>query len=146
MEVALAFLLLGLVAFGGPAAHVALMRRLLVLRWKWVAEDEFLRMFAACNLLPSAPWGPCGPVAPFGPCGPVAPRAPAGNCPGLKSADSNEPSLTLRLVTASLARSTFLTCPFLICAEPTLFFDNFTAAYPLPPSATKSASVATTLA
>ena len=52
MEVALAFLLLGLVSFGGPVAHVALMRRLLVVRWKWLPEDEFLRMFAACNLIP----------------------------------------------------------------------------------------------
>lgn len=51
-EVALAFLTLGLVAFGGPAAHVALMRRELVVRRKWVEEKEFLRMFAACNLIP----------------------------------------------------------------------------------------------
>jgi chromate transporter len=51
-EVALAFLTLGLVAFGGPAAHVALMRRELVVKRKWVEEKEFLRMFAACNLIP----------------------------------------------------------------------------------------------
>lgn len=51
-EVAVAFLTLGLVAFGGPAAHVALMRRELVVRRKWVEEKEFLRMFAACNLIP----------------------------------------------------------------------------------------------
>jgi chromate transporter len=51
-EVALVFLMLGLIAFGGPAAHVALMRRELVVRRKWLAEDDFLRMFAACNLIP----------------------------------------------------------------------------------------------
>ena len=51
-EVALAFLILGTVAFGGPAAHVALMRRELVDRRRWLPEDEFLRMFAACNLIP----------------------------------------------------------------------------------------------
>ena len=46
------FFVLGLVAFGGPAAHVALMRRELVARRKWLPENEFLRMFAACNLIP----------------------------------------------------------------------------------------------
>jgi chromate transporter len=51
-EVALVFSMLGLVAFGGPAAHVALMRRELVVRRKWLTDDEFLRMFAACNLIP----------------------------------------------------------------------------------------------
>lgn len=51
-EVALVFFVLGLVAFGGPAAHVALMRRELVERRKWLPENEFLRMFAACNLIP----------------------------------------------------------------------------------------------
>lgn len=51
-EVALVFLMLGLIAFGGPAAHVALMRRELVVRRKWLPENEFLRMFAACNLIP----------------------------------------------------------------------------------------------
>jgi chromate transporter len=51
-EVMRVFLLLGLIAFGGPAAHVALMRRELVVRRKWLPESEFLRMFAACNLIP----------------------------------------------------------------------------------------------
>jgi chromate transporter len=51
-EVALAFLILGTVAFGGPAAHVALMRRELVVRRGWLPEPEFMRMFAACNLIP----------------------------------------------------------------------------------------------
>jgi chromate transporter len=51
-EVMLVFLMLGLIAFGGPAAHVALMRRELVMRRKWLPESEFLRMFAACNLIP----------------------------------------------------------------------------------------------
>jgi chromate transporter len=51
-EVMLVFFMLGLIAFGGPAAHVALMRRELVVRRKWLPESEFLRMFAACNLIP----------------------------------------------------------------------------------------------
>jgi chromate transporter len=50
--VAWVFLKLGLVAFGGPAAHVALMRRELVQRRRWLDEAEFDRMFAACNLVP----------------------------------------------------------------------------------------------
>lgn len=51
-DVAVVFLLLGVIAFGGPAAHVALMRRFLVVQRQWLPEDEFLRMFAACNLIP----------------------------------------------------------------------------------------------
>lgn len=51
-EVATVFLLLGFVAFGGPAAHIALMRRVIVERRRWLPEAEFLRMFAACNLIP----------------------------------------------------------------------------------------------
>jgi chromate transporter len=51
-EVAWVFLKLGLLAFGGPATHVALMRRELVQRRRWLDEAEFLRMFAACNLVP----------------------------------------------------------------------------------------------
>jgi chromate transporter len=52
LELPLVFLKLGIVGFGGPVAHVALMRRELVERRRWFAEDEFLRMFAACNLIP----------------------------------------------------------------------------------------------
>ena len=51
-EVAWVFLKLGLVAFGGPAAHVALMRRELVERRHWLDEATFQQMFAACNLVP----------------------------------------------------------------------------------------------
>lgn len=42
----------GLVAFGGPAAHVALMRRQVVERRRWLAAEVFDGMFAACNLVP----------------------------------------------------------------------------------------------
>src|SRR5438094_10175484 len=50
--VALALLKVGLLAFGGPAAHVALMRRELVERRRWIDQEQFFRMFAACNLVP----------------------------------------------------------------------------------------------
>jgi len=52
VELALAFLKLGVIGFGGPAAHVALMRRELVTRRCWLDAEEFNRMFAACNLIP----------------------------------------------------------------------------------------------
>jgi Chromate transporter len=52
MRVSITLGLIGLAAFGGPAAHVALMRRELVQRRGWVNASEFSRMFAACNLVP----------------------------------------------------------------------------------------------
>ena len=51
-EVAVLFLRLGLTAFGGPLAHIALMREEVVRRRRWVAEGEFLDLVAATNLLP----------------------------------------------------------------------------------------------
>ncbi len=51
-EVAFLFLRLGFTAFGGPAAHVALMEAEVVTRRKWVTRDEFLDLFAATNLIP----------------------------------------------------------------------------------------------
>ena len=51
-EVAAVFLKMGLIGFGGPAAHVALMRRELVERRRWVDEPRFLDLFAVSNLIP----------------------------------------------------------------------------------------------
>lgn len=51
-EVALVFLKLGAVGFGGPAAHIALMRREVVRRRGWVSEGEFLDLVGAVNLIP----------------------------------------------------------------------------------------------
>jgi len=51
-EVAAVFLKLGLIGFGGPAAHVALMRREVVDRRRWVTQERFLELFAASNLIP----------------------------------------------------------------------------------------------
>jgi chromate transporter len=51
-EVAALFLRLGVTAFGGPAAHVAIMRHEIVERRKWVSEQEFLDLFGATNLIP----------------------------------------------------------------------------------------------
>lgn len=46
------FARLGVTAFGGPVAHIAMMRDEVVTRRKWVDDGEFLDMVAACNLLP----------------------------------------------------------------------------------------------
>jgi chromate transporter len=46
------FLRLGLTAFGGPAAHIALMERETVEHRGWVSREQFLDLVGACNLLP----------------------------------------------------------------------------------------------
>ncbi len=51
-EVAALFLRLGLTAFGGPAAHIAMFRDEVVTRRGWVTDAEFLDMMAAANLIP----------------------------------------------------------------------------------------------
>ena len=51
-EVALLFLKLGVVAFGGPAAHIAMMRDEVVRRRNWVGDQDFLDMIGATNLIP----------------------------------------------------------------------------------------------
>jgi chromate transporter len=43
---------IGCVGFGGPPAHVALLRELCVERRKWLTEGQFERAIAATNLLP----------------------------------------------------------------------------------------------
>jgi chromate transporter len=43
---------LGVVGFGGPPAHIALLRRMCVRERRWIAADEFEDAIAACNLLP----------------------------------------------------------------------------------------------
>ncbi len=51
-EVARLFLTLGLTAFGGPAAHIAMMREEVVRRRQWVSEQQFLDLLGAVNLIP----------------------------------------------------------------------------------------------
>jgi len=52
LEVAGAFLKLGCIAFGGPAAHVGLMEEEFVRRRRWLSREEFLDVLGAMNLLP----------------------------------------------------------------------------------------------
>jgi chromate transporter len=51
-EVARLFLKLGLIAFGGPAAHIALMREEIVRRRRWVSDERFLDLVGMANLIP----------------------------------------------------------------------------------------------
>ncbi|CAM4438046.1 chromate efflux transporter [Corallococcus exiguus] len=51
-EVARVFLRLGLTAFGGPAAHIAMMEDELVRRRRWLPREEFLDLLGATNLIP----------------------------------------------------------------------------------------------
>ncbi|MGI9530463.1 chromate efflux transporter [Lutimonas sp.] len=51
-EVCLVFLRLGCIAFGGPAAHIAMMQEELVEKRKWMSEENFLDMVGATNLVP----------------------------------------------------------------------------------------------
>lgn len=51
-EVAGLFLRLGFTAFGGPAAHIAMMRQEIVQKRKWMSEQHFLDLIGATNLIP----------------------------------------------------------------------------------------------
>ncbi|MGE0844796.1 MAG: chromate efflux transporter [Flavobacteriaceae bacterium] len=46
------FAMIGLQSFGGPAAQIALMHRVLVDEKKWLAERQFLGVLSFCMLLP----------------------------------------------------------------------------------------------
>lgn len=51
-EVVGLFLKLGVIGFGGPAAHVALMRQEVVRRRRWVTDERFLDLLGMTNLIP----------------------------------------------------------------------------------------------
>jgi chromate transporter len=51
-ELALLFLRLGATAFGGPAAHIALMEEEVVRRRQWVSAERFLDLLGATQLIP----------------------------------------------------------------------------------------------
>ena len=51
-ELAALFLRLGITAFGGPAAHIAMMRDEVVDRRRWLTDKEFLDLVAATHLIP----------------------------------------------------------------------------------------------
>ncbi|HTQ27734.1 MAG TPA: chromate transporter, partial [Puia sp.] len=51
-EIARLFLRLGITAFGGPAAHIAMMQREVVDKNKWMTHEHFLDLIGATNLIP----------------------------------------------------------------------------------------------
>jgi chromate transporter len=52
VEVAKLFFKLGSIAFGGPAAHIAMMEAEVVQKRKWMTHDHFLDLVGATNLIP----------------------------------------------------------------------------------------------
>ena len=51
-EVAKLFFKLGSIAFGGPAAHIAMMEVEVVKKRKWMTHEHFLDLVGATNLIP----------------------------------------------------------------------------------------------
>ena len=51
-EVAKVFFKLGLIAFGGPAAHISMMEDEVVTKRKWMSREHFLDLVGATNLIP----------------------------------------------------------------------------------------------
>lgn len=52
INVAKLFLKLGFTAFGGPAAHIAMMRQEVVSKRNWMGEQQFLDLIGATSLIP----------------------------------------------------------------------------------------------
>jgi chromate transporter len=52
VEVAKLFFKLGSIAFGGPAAHIAMMESEVVHKRKWMTHEHFLDLVGATNLIP----------------------------------------------------------------------------------------------
>jgi chromate transporter len=51
-DIAKLFLKLGIIGFGGPAAHIAMMQEEVVAKRKWLTEQHFLDLIGATNLIP----------------------------------------------------------------------------------------------
>ena len=51
-ELGLLFFKLGLIAFGGPAAHISMMDDEIVTRRQWLTREHFLDLIGATNLIP----------------------------------------------------------------------------------------------
>src|SRR5690242_15533058 len=52
VEIFTLFLRLGFTAFGGPAAHIAMMRDEVVRRRKWLSDERFVDLMGVTNLIP----------------------------------------------------------------------------------------------
>lgn len=51
-DIAKLFLKLGVIGFGGPAAHISMMQQEVVTKRKWLTEQHFLDLIGATNLIP----------------------------------------------------------------------------------------------
>lgn len=51
-QIAAVFFKLGLFAFGGPAAHIAMMEHEVVTKKKWMTREHYLDLIGATNLIP----------------------------------------------------------------------------------------------
>ncbi|PJJ07637.1 chromate transporter [Flavobacterium sp. 1] len=51
-DIAKLFLKLGIIGFGGPASHIAMMQDEVVTKRKWLTEQHFLDLIGATNLIP----------------------------------------------------------------------------------------------
>ncbi|MBS1634479.1 MAG: chromate efflux transporter [Bacteroidetes bacterium] len=51
-HIALLFLKLGFISFGGPAVHIAMMEEEVVRKRKWMSHEHFLDLISATNLIP----------------------------------------------------------------------------------------------
>ncbi|AZB17536.1 chromate efflux transporter [Chryseobacterium indologenes] len=51
-EIAKVFAKLGIIGFGGPAAHIAMMHDEVVVKRTWMSEQHFLDLLGATNLIP----------------------------------------------------------------------------------------------
>src|SRR4051795_13760520 len=78
---------LGCIGFGGPPAHITLLRTLCVERNQWIGAQEFEDAIAACNLLPGpastqlaifSAWRVAGPAGGRGGGGGVLLARPGG--------------------------------------------------------------------
>lgn len=52
LEIVKIFFKLGSVAFGGPAAHIAMMEKEIVEKRKWLTQEHFLDLMGVTNLIP----------------------------------------------------------------------------------------------
>jgi len=52
IELAQLFLKLGMIGFGGPAAHIAMMEDEVVRKRTWLTRDQFMDLLGAVNLIP----------------------------------------------------------------------------------------------
>lgn len=52
IKLAKLFLKLGIIGFGGPAVHIAMMQDEVVTKRKWLSEQHFLDLIGATNLIP----------------------------------------------------------------------------------------------